>query len=42
MNSNIFERIANEKIMDILRSVEFFVAAVVVVSVVGFVFLAAV
>jgi hypothetical protein len=42
MNSQILERIANEKIMDVMRSIEFFIAAVVVISVVGFIFLAAV
>ena len=42
MNSHILERISNKKIMDVVRSIELFIVALVVISVVGFVFLAAV
>jgi hypothetical protein len=41
MNSHILEHIASEKNMDVVRSVEFFIAMAVVISVVGFVCLAA-
>jgi hypothetical protein len=41
MNSKILERIANEKNMDIMRSILFFIAFVVVISVVGLVLFAA-
>ena len=41
MSSHILERIASEKSMDVMRSIEFFIATVVVISVIGFVFLAA-
>lgn len=41
MNLQILEHIANEKTTDIMRSIEFFMAFVVVISVVAFVFLAA-
>jgi hypothetical protein len=40
MNSHILERIASEKTMDVMRSVELFMAIVVVICVVGFVFMA--
>ena len=42
MNSHIDERIANEEFMDIMRSIEFFVVIVVVVSVAGLVCIAVV
>jgi len=42
MNSPLLERITSEKNMDVLRSIEFFIAMAVAVSVVGFIFLAAV
>ncbi len=41
MNSHIFERIASEKNMDAVHSIEFFIAMGIVISVVGFVFFAA-
>jgi len=41
MNSNIIEHAANEKIMEIMRSVELFIGIVVVASLVGFVCLSA-
>jgi hypothetical protein len=41
MNSRILERIASEKNRDFFRSVEFFIALVVAISVLGFIFLAA-
>ena len=41
MNSQMFERIASEKNMDTVHSIEFFVAMAIVISVVGFVFFAA-
>ena len=41
MNPYIPERITNEKFLDIMRSIELFVALVVGISVVGFVCLAA-
>lgn len=42
MNSPILEHIANENTLDIMRSVELFIGIVVVVSVIGFICLAAV
>jgi hypothetical protein len=42
MNLHILEHIASEKNMDVMRSIEFFIAMAVVTCVVGFVFLAAV
>ena len=42
MNTHIFNHIANEKIMEIMRSIELFIGIVVVASVVGFLCLAAV
>jgi hypothetical protein len=42
MNSHISESIANEKNMDMLRSIEFFVAMVVAISMVALAFFAAV
>jgi len=42
MNSHIFDHISNEKTMEVMRSIEFFILVAVVVSVVGFVCLAAV
>ena len=42
MNSHIFEHIANENTVDILRSIELFIGIVAVASVIGFVCLAAV
>ena len=42
MNSHIFEHIASEKNIDLMHSVEFFIAAIVFVGVVGFICLAAI
>ncbi len=42
MNSHISESIANEKNMDMLHSIEFFAAMVVVISMVALAFFAAV
>lgn len=42
MNSHIFEHIASEKNIDVMHSVEFFIAAIVFVGVVGFICLAAI
>jgi len=40
MNSHILERIASEKIIDVMRSVELFIAMAVVICTVGLVFIA--
>jgi len=40
MNSHIFDPIANERTMEITRSIELFVGLLVVISMVGFVCLA--
>jgi hypothetical protein len=42
MNSHILERIAKDKNMDVVRSIELFVGMTLVISLIGFVFLAAV
>jgi hypothetical protein len=42
MNSHILERIASEKNMNVVRSVEFFIAMAVVISALGLLFFAAV
>lgn len=42
MNSHISEHIASERNIDVMHSVEFFIAAIVFVSAVGFICLAAV
>jgi hypothetical protein len=42
MNTHISDHIANEKIVESMRSIELFIGIVVVVSVVGFLCLAAV
>ncbi len=41
MNSHILEHIASEKNMDVMLSVEFFIAMAAVISVVGLIFFAA-
>ncbi len=41
MNSHMIEWIANEKHMDVMRSVELFVGMIVLISAVGFICLAA-
>ena len=40
MNSHILERIASEKNLDLMRSVEFFIAMAIGISIVGLVFIA--
>lgn len=40
MNSHILERIASEKNLDLMRSVELFIAMSIAISIVGLVFIA--
>lgn len=40
MNSHIFDHLASEKFMDIMRGIELFIGLFVVISIVGFVCLA--
>lgn len=42
MNSHFFDHMVNEKFVDTMRSIELFLGLLVAISIVGFIFLAAV